>query len=321
MSPPTGLPSFPSMDAVQRWAMETIAREGSPSSPRGQETSEILAAGFTLADPRRRCVTNQERRWSLPLAIGEFAWHASGSDDLSFIASYAPRWRDFSEDGRTISGSCYGRRVFGAPDGSSSQWDLLRAILRRDPSSRRAVLNFQQDPAEALRPDSPDTACATVLQFLVRDGRVHAIAYMRSNDVVWGLPYDVFLFTMLQEMLACDLGLDLGSYSHVAGSLHVYARHRHLVERVLASADPEPFQMPPMDGTGGLPDFLARERAVRSETTSALPRGRHGFWSDLADVLRLWTSYRIDPSATLLPHDSPYGPVLSPLLPNAGSMG
>ncbi len=300
------------MDAVQRWAMERIMSQGRLSSPRGRETLELLAAGFTLADPRRRCITNRERRWSLPLAIGEFAWHVSGSDELSFIGSYAPRWRDFSEDGRTIRGSCYGRRIFGTPDGTRSQWALLKEILREDPMSRRAVLNFQQEPPEALRSDSLDTACATVLQFLVRDGRVHAIAYMRSNDVVWGLPYDVFLFTMLQEMLACEIGLDIGTYSHVAGSLHVYARHFSLIERILESKDPDAFSMPPMTDLPGLTDFLAWERAIRTGQSLGSLQAAHGFWQDLANVLCI-SSNRGEGNAALRPAAiGPYGPVLVP---------
>ncbi len=301
------------MDAVQRWALELILDEGASSSPRGHETREVLAAGFTLSDPRRRCITNPTRRWSLPLAVGEFAWHVSGSNDLTFLGFYAPRWRDFSEDSQTIRGSCYGRRVFGTQDGSPSQWELLIGILRHDPMSRRAILNFQQESSEALRPDSIDTACATILQFFLRDGKVHAVAYMRSNDVIWGLPYDVFLFTMLQEMLACEMGLEVGRYSHVAGSLHVYARHFDLARRIIASGDPEPFLMPMMTSLSGLQDFLDGERAVRGGILD-LKLPATAFWGDLVEVLRIFALRRAaDISTKDLQDCSPFRTVLAPV--------
>jgi thymidylate synthase len=101
--------------------------------------------------------------------------------------------------------------------------------------------------------------------------------------VVWGLPYDVFLFTMLQEMLAVTLGLDLGVYVHVAGSLHLYERHVSLAKRVLAEAPPLTYPMPVMASLSGLNDFLAAERATRLNLpTPAL----EPYWSELADVLR-----------------------------------
>lgn len=310
-----GTPTFRSMDEVQQWALERTLCSDLTSAPRGMETRELLAASFTLSNPRRRCVTNPARRWSLPLAIGELCWHLAGSDDLSFIAHYAPRWSEFSDDNATIWGSCYGKRVFGRQEGRPSQWDMLIDLLRHDPMSRRAILNFQQEPSEALRPESKDTACATVLQFFVRGGAVHAVAYMRSNDVVWGLPYDVFLFTMLQEMLATTLGLGLGSYHHVAGSLHLYERHFDLAARVLAFDDPPPFEMPTMASVDNVVYFLGREASIRTgapEGTTAMDR----YWEDLLTVLRIHAdaSSRKADELRQQAEASPYAIPLRPLI-------
>ena len=48
---------------------------------------------------------------------------------------------------------------------------------------------------------------------------------MRSNDVYLGLPHDVFSFTMIQEIVARLLGVEMGDYTHFAGSLHLYDEH------------------------------------------------------------------------------------------------
>jgi thymidylate synthase len=48
------------------------------------------------------------------------------------------------------------------------------------------------------------------------------ITFMRSNDIYLGLPHDLFSFTMLQEIVALSLDLNLGSYTHIVGSLHLY---------------------------------------------------------------------------------------------------
>jgi thymidylate synthase len=48
--------------------------------------------------------------------------------------------------------------------------------------------------------------------------------YMRSNDLWMGFPNDVFQFTCMQIWLAMRLGVKLGTYTHIAGSLHLYER-------------------------------------------------------------------------------------------------
>ena len=47
---------------------------------------------------------------------------------------------------------------------------------------------------------------------------------MRSNDLWSGFPYDIFQFTCIQILLAMKLGVELGTYTHIADSLHMYER-------------------------------------------------------------------------------------------------
>jgi thymidylate synthase len=98
---------------------------------------------------------------------------------------------------------------------------------------------------------------------LAREGRLHLIVQMRSNDVVWGLPYDIFLFTMLQEMLALRLGLGLGVYIHSVGSLHLYEKHFKLAENVLSDPPPNTIEMPKMTSISSLNSFIEAERKIR----------------------------------------------------------
>ncbi|WP_434389179.1 thymidylate synthase [Melittangium boletus] len=286
--------------------------QGHSISPRGSKTLELISAGFSLTRPRQRCITTKERRWSLPLAIGEFCWHASGSEELSPLEYYAPRWREFASANARIVGSAYGKRVFRQERGAS-QWERVTHLLRVDPESRRAILNIQQSPAEALDPASKDVACASTLQFLVRDNALHAIVYMRSNDIIWGLPYDVFLFTMLQEMLACTLKLELGTYHHVAASLHLYERHFDLAERVLASPQPPMFEMPPMNPIDELPLFLETEKALR--TGEDIRTLDSAYWQELTAPLKFYRlqSEGASAQADLIVSKSLYEPVLRPL--------
>ena len=280
----SSMSSFSSLEEAHTALIGALLSEGAEVRPRGIRTLELTSVAVRIEHPRKRCITNPARHWSLALAIGEFCWHASASDDVDFVAYYAPAWRRFSPDEKTVRGSCYGKKIFDSMAGES-QWEKLLSLLRSDPDSRRAVLNFHG--SNELDASSPDVACASTLQFLIRDGAVHAVTYMRSNDVIWGMPYDIFLFTMLQELLSRELGLRLGSYHHMVASLHLYTRHLGLAHAIISGGSGPDFRMPEMGPASDLPRFLDLERQVR---TSALPSTEDlsdisGFWRDLLAVL------------------------------------
>ena len=114
---------------------------------------------------------------------------------------------------------------------------------------------------------------------------------MRSNDAVWGLPYDVFLFTFIQELLSVRLGVQLGTYFHFATSLHIYERHFELAREVLKSPRPLDFSMSPIRNIEALDDFLASERSLRSQNIGSTP-ALGSYWLDLLSVLRLFRQSR-----------------------------
>ena len=45
---------------------------------------------------------------------------------------------------------------------------------------------------------------------------------MRSNDIVFGLPYNFLQFTFLQEIIAGWLNVGVGEYMHISDSLLMY---------------------------------------------------------------------------------------------------
>jgi thymidylate synthase len=277
-------------------------------------TLETTGIAFGLEFPRRRCITLRSRRWSLGLALGEFCWHASGRDDVESIAYYAKRWAEFSDDGHRIVGSCYGRRIFrAAGDGGASQWERAKRLIRQDTDSRRVILNFQDDRT-ALSTDAKDAACASTMQFLVRDSKVDAIVYMRSNDVFLGLPYDLFVFTMLQELFAAELGLDVGRYHQMVGSLHLYESDLARARNVWADKPDSIFEMPPMTRPGDLVRFLSAEARIRQGQHPAEYDDLSAYWRELAYALRIFRASRDHrpSSAVQLSTGSRYADLLLP---------
>lgn len=186
----------------------------------GEVASEIINAITVLENPTKNIMTNQVRRLSMRYAVGEMLWYLSGNPELKAIQNYTKAWDRMSDDGKTVN-SNYGFLIKDAY--GFDQYEYCKELLRKDINSRQAVIHIKM-PRNTIENPTNDLNCTVCLQFLVRDGKLYCITYMRSNDLWLGFPYDVFQFTCIQIRMAMELGLDIGSYTHIAGSLHIYER-------------------------------------------------------------------------------------------------
>lgn len=221
-------------------------------SPRGKKINEVIATTLVLTNPRNRLLTAKARQCNYGFAVGEFLWYWQGKSDLATMLYYNKRMKDFSDDGISLN-SAYGYRLKGSERAlyckaigkyeTRSQWQTCIETLLEDPDSRRAVMliNDRDDEQEAITNGSKDVPCTLSLQLFIRDSKLFLHTHMRSNDAVWGLTYDLFSFTLFQEMMLLELrqheqfkDLELGSYFHTAGSLHIYDTHYKMAEDIIA---------------------------------------------------------------------------------------
>lgn len=283
--------SLDSLESIHSCLMATLLDDPDcEASPRGKPVRELIAASFTLTNPRNRLVLSPARAANYGFGVGELCWYLRGDRDLATMRYYNRRMVQFSDDGETIN-SAYGNRIFrprwfGIGRDEISQFDNVVAELRADPHSRRAVIHINEpfDLRQAVQHGSKDVPCTMSLQLMIRDRRLHMHALMRSNDVVWGMPYDVFSFTSLQEAFLYTLqdeGVpvdDLGCYHHTAGSLHLYDTHFGMAGQVGQERMPDPAPMAPFP-LGGIRTLAEEdEPAIRAEGWAdvlACPRPSH----------------------------------------------
>lgn len=180
-------------------------------SPRGLKCAEITNVNLVVHDARQNLLVNEARRLSYRFAVAEWLWIWYGRDDVKTIAQYNRHIAQFSDNGVDFNGA------YGVP--VMAQWDYVREVLRRDLDSRQAIITIYKMP----RRPTKDVPCTIALQFLIRDGQLNVIATMRSSDIWLGLPYDVFNFSMLGNILAGQLSVPIGSLSLNLGSSHLYA--------------------------------------------------------------------------------------------------
>ena len=184
----------------------------------GEVVGEIINATTVLSDPTNNIMKNSLRNLPMKYAIGELLWYMSHNNKLREIQKYTKGWDRMSDDGVTVN-SNYGwciRDKYGF-----DQWEWCKQELNNNPNSRRAVIHIKE-PSDK---ESKDVNCTVCLQFFIRDEKLYCTTYMRSNDIWLGYPYDVFQFTCMQILMSMELGIELGTYTHIAGSLHLYGRN------------------------------------------------------------------------------------------------
>jgi thymidylate synthase len=211
-----------------------MLQRGKTRSPRGLKTLELEDAVITISSPTgpNSLVTLPERGLSMDYLRGELKWYLSGSLEVEGIAKYSKFWRALANADGTVN-SNYGHYVLGGMftefnnnrcKGNQSQFDWCYQRLKEDPSTRKAIINFNQ-PYHKYE-ENKDFVCTVSQIFRMDDaGRLVSKVYMRSNDLIYGFCYDVPFFTLIQRMMAYKLGIPFGRYQHHAESLHVYEKH------------------------------------------------------------------------------------------------
>lgn len=215
-------------DAWEYWFSEITHRTETTTaeSRDGAVVGEVLNAVTIIEDPTRCILRSKIRNLPMRYMVGELLWYLSGSYSLKAIQLYTNAWDRMSDDGIAVN-SNYGHRIQYAIDEYDGrifdQMKMVEQMLKEHPESRQAVIHIKQARNLLVNP-TKDVNCTVCLQFFIRDEKLYMTTYMRSNDLWMGFPNDVFQFTAMQIYLAMKLGVELGSYTHIAGSLHLYDR-------------------------------------------------------------------------------------------------
>ncbi|SFN91480.1 thymidylate synthase [Xenorhabdus japonica] len=203
------------------------------NSPRGHSEREVLGFSCKLTNPLSRYCFHPMRKQNVIFNYAEALWYLSGKNDLDFIYWYAPSMAKYSADGKTLPGTGYGKKLlhFGSDDLNQ----IARAvdIIKNDDADSKRVFIQIFSADEDIYKTNIDVSCTLGLQLLLREGKLHMVAYMRANDAYVGMLGDIFSFTFIQEFIASMLGCEVGQYTHNVGSIHIYQPNQEKVQSIL----------------------------------------------------------------------------------------
>lgn len=181
------------------------------SAPRGMKIKEIINVNAILTNPLNNIVTLNARKMNHAFSIVEKFEYLSGQGNPNRLAFYNKNLSPFFNK--------YGMQDGAYPERLHYWLRYIYNLLKIDPDSRQGVATIY-GPQD--RHETKDIPCTCIQHYMIRENKLNLTVYMRSNDLLWGFPYDVSAFCFLQQAMAAMLNINVGVYTHIVGSMHSY---------------------------------------------------------------------------------------------------
>jgi thymidylate synthase len=204
----------------------------------GQKTIELFGASFLATAPSIFGTPSEE------YIKKEIAWYESMSTNIYDIntesGADAPAAWKYAADKHGNINSNYGHLIYS--EKFYSQYQNVLEELLKNPDGRRATMVYNRPSIwkEYNEGGKSDFICTNAVSYYIRDGILHAVVQMRSNDVVFGYKNDYAWQLYLMEKLCFDYNneeryvngniIQPGMMMWQVQNLHVYERHFHLVK-------------------------------------------------------------------------------------------
>ena len=182
------------------------------------DTQALFNVGFYIENPMDNLISCADRNWKWDYAEAEWQWYLSGDNNINKLGELYGKvpeiWKRMADKEGFVNSN------YGWQWKRGNQLDEVIEMLKAYPNTRQAAISIY-DCKENYMYDN-DTPCTYAIQFTIIKGRLDMCVTMRSNDLWYGFCNDQYCFSKLQELVATETGLLIGSYYHFAHNLHLY---------------------------------------------------------------------------------------------------
>ena len=202
-----------------------------------QKTIELFGSSFLATEP---AIFGEPVK---DYINAEIAWYESQSTNINKLAKIYGKspvaWQYAANDYGEIN-SNYGHLIYS--EKFYSQYNNVLQELLKNPDGRRATMVYNRPSIwkEYNEDGKSDFICTNAVTYYIRDGILHAVVQMRSNDVVFGYKNDYAWQFHVMEKLCFDYNnedryvngntIEPGMMMWQVQNLHVYERHFNLVK-------------------------------------------------------------------------------------------
>jgi len=179
-----------------------------------------LSKGFPL-------LTTKKMEWKS--ILHEVLWYLSGENHIRNLQKHTKIWNAWADENGNLE-TAYGyywRHFPSAEKDKSGKWqirevDQIKYVieeLKQRPYSRRLVVTAWE-PGNATRSKLPP--CHYSFAFNVNDGKLNCHLTQRSGDIALGIPFNLAAYSMLTQIIAQEVNLQLGFFAHTIIDAHIY---------------------------------------------------------------------------------------------------
>ncbi len=179
-----------------------------------------LSKGFPL-------LTTKKMEWKSLLY--EVLWYLSGENHIRNLQKHTKIWNAWADENGNLE-TAYGyywRHFPSAQKDENGNWNVTEVDqiqyvtdeLKRKPYSRRLVVTAWE-PGNATKSKLPP--CHYSFAFNVNDGKLNCHLTQRSGDIALGIPFNLAAYSILTQIIAQEVGLDLGFFAHTIIDAHIY---------------------------------------------------------------------------------------------------
>jgi thymidylate synthase len=210
---------------------------------------ELSPVVINIKNLKERFLIVPKRNLNIFATIAETFWVLGGRNDVEFLSRYFSRAAKFSEDGLTWRAS-YGERL-KTHFGVNQIFEAYKSLKELNVSNQANMVIF--DPKEDLKGRKTNNPCTIWVHFAIRDSRLNTFVTMRANDIFWGFSHiNVFEWSVIAELLAYWLGVEVGDYYQFNASWRIYPRHlkkcnivmKNKIDKDVYSKNPDENQLP-----------------------------------------------------------------------------
>lgn len=175
------------------------------------------------------------RKPNLDYIRKELDWYISQSLNVNDIEKPIPKiWKQIASCDGYIN-SNYGYMIFSKDN--CSQYENALTTMINDIHTRRCIMIYTRPSMQYDYNEDgmSDFTCTNSVQYLYRDGKIHSIVNMRSNDAIFGYNNDYAWQEWVLNKFIKDIQenftakIEKGNIYWNAASLHVYEHHFNLL--------------------------------------------------------------------------------------------
>ncbi|MHB8581069.1 MAG: thymidylate synthase [Ignavibacteriaceae bacterium] len=179
-----------------------------------------LSKGFPL-------LTTKKMEWKS--ILHEVLWYLSGENHIRNLRKHTKIWDAWADENGNLE-TAYGyywRHFPSAEKDKEGNWqirevDQIKYVideLKNKPYSRRLVVTAWE-PGNATKSKLPP--CHYSFAFNVSNGKLNCHLTQRSGDIALGIPFNLAAYSILTQIIAQEVNLELGFFAHTIIDAHIY---------------------------------------------------------------------------------------------------